>query len=476
MQTVLRITISILLLISILSTGSLSANNDIDFILPEWGGGMAHCDPTLSDYIQLPIPKNDVEIIWHRSNLSGEKAGSKGNGVAGNGEIVACTYSGFKDNLIIYDYDGNRLWSSGDLLNVYSFFSAPMVDINGQVIACDNKVVIKIDTFDCDNDSKIIEWISEIPFGGIPFSPVITKDGTIIIATNKGPIYAYNITDGSLIGWKFIGEDEKIHPIYRLLNIDDPGFFSTINTPCVKGNRIYVSTQYKGPMGRPTLRHHARLYAIDIDSNNSNVSNRISESWYYEFGGPSQASPTIINDTIYFDGYREKPSLTRDIHLFAVKDNGKDSEEIWKIDYTLQTYASFAVDPRGGFWYIDPFGGKLVHFSTENGEIIEEIYIDKLVDENGIHLPSSVMTICGNDTNPILLVSASALIPFKSNSYVIAIDLQANNSLLWKVKLFEGFIFSFDLAFGQYTILIKDNNPRVVFGSFRNGIWAIGSK
>jgi outer membrane protein assembly factor BamB len=475
MHNVLKLTISTLLLLSILNAGNISANNDIDFILPEWGGGMAHCDPSLSDYINLPVPKNNVDIIWHKSNLSGEKAGSKGNGVAGNGEIVACTYSGFKDNLVIYDYDGNRIWSSGDLLNVYAFFSAPMVDIHGQVIACDNNAVIKIDTFDCDNDSKIVEWISEIPYGGIPFSPVITEDGTIIIATNKGPVYAYNITDGSLIGWKYIGEDEKIHPIYRILNIDDPGFFSTINTPCVNGNRIYVSTQYKGPIGRPTLRHHARLYALDIDPDNSNLSNRITESWYYEFGGPSQASPTIINDIIYFDGYREKPSLARDIHLFAVKDNGDYWEEIWKTDYPLQTYASFAVDPRGGLWYVDPFGGKLVHFSTDNGDIIEEIFIDELVEENGKHLPSSVMTICGNDTNPILLVSASALVPFKSNSYVIAIDLQANNSLLWKVNLFEGLFFSFDLAFGQYTILIKDNNPRVVFGSFRNGIWAIGS-
>jgi len=302
------------------------------------------------------------------------------------------------------------------------------------------------------------------------------EDGKIIIATNRGPIYAYNSSDGSLIGWKFLGEDEKIHPIYRLLNIDDPGFFSTINTPCVKGNRVYVSTQYKGPRGKPTLRHHARLYAVDIDSDNSNVTNRITESWYYEFGGPSQASPTIINDTIYFDGYREKPSIPRDIHLFAIKDKGEFFEEVWKKDYPLQTYASFAIDPRGGFWYIDPFGGKLVHFSTENGEILEEILIDNLIDEKGMHLPSSVMTICGNDTNPILLVSASAIKPFLSDSYVIAIDLQANNSLLWKIKLFEGLFISFDFAFGQYTILMKDDNPRVIFGSFRDGIWAVGSK
>jgi outer membrane protein assembly factor BamB len=472
----IRFIISIISFIVLLTSSITFARGEIDFILPEWGGGMAHCDHNLSDYIRLPVPRNNVEILWHRNNLSGERAGSKGNGVAGNGEIVACTFSGFKDNLVIYDYDGNRLWSSGDLLNVYAFFSAPMVDIHGQVIACDNKVVIKIDTFDCDNDSKIVEWISEIPYGGIPFSPVITEDGTIIIATNKGPVYAYNISDGSLIGWKFLGEDEKIHPIYKILNIDDPGFFSTINTPCVKGNRIYILTEYKGPRGKPTLLHHARLYAVDVNPDSQEIENRLIEKWSYEFGGPSQASPTLVNDTIYFDGYREKPSLSRDIHLFAIKDEGDNCKEVWKQDYPLQTYASFALDPRGGFWYIDPFGGKLVHFSTENGEIIEEIIIDDLVDENGIHLPSSVMTICGNDTNPVLLVSASALIPFKSNSYVIAIDLEANNSLLWKVKLFEGFFISFDIAFGQYTILIKENEPRVVFGSFRNGIWAIGSK
>ncbi len=471
-----RPTFIVFSLLIILTTGITSAYSEIDFILPEWGGGMAHSDPSLSDYISLPVPKNNVKILWHRSELLGEKAGAKGNAIAGNGEIAACTFAGFEDNLVIYDYEGNRLWSSGDLLNVYAFFSAPMVDIHGQVIACDNRVVIKVDTFDCDNDSEIVEWISEIPFGGIPFSPVITEDGTLIIATDRGPIYAYNISDGSLIGWKFLGEDEKIHPLYRILNIDDPGFFSTINTPCVNGNRIYISTQYKGPRGRPTLLHHARLYAVDIDSKNPNIENRLNETWYFEFGGPSQASPTLIDETIYFDGYREKPSLARDIHLFAITDKGNYWEEEWRMEYPLQTYASFAIDPRGGFWYIDPFGGKLVHFSTINGSIIEEIIIDDLINENGKHLPSSVMTIAGNDTNPVLLVSASALRPVISNSYVIAINLEANNSLLWKVKLFEGFFISMDLAFGQYTILMKDNRPRVVFGSFRDGVWAIGSE
>jgi outer membrane protein assembly factor BamB len=475
MKKKLMVIFSVFSLIAVIFVGSAYADDEIEFILPEWGGGMVHSDPHLSDYIRLPVPKNNVDILWHCSELPGEKAGAKGNAIAGNGEIAACTFAGIKDNLVIYDYDGNRLWSSGDLLNIYSVFSAPMVDIHGRVIACDNKVVVLVDTFDYDNDSNIVEWVTEIPYGGIPFSPVITEDGTIVIVTDRGPIYAFNSSDGSLLGWKYLGENEKIHPLYHLLNIDDPGFFSTINTPCVKGNRIYVSTQYKGPRGFPTLRHHARLYAVDIDSNNPIVDERFKEVWYFDFGGPSQASPTLINNTIYFDGYRPKPSLRKKITLFAVTDMGDNGREEWRVAYPFQTYASFAYDPRGGFWYVDTFSGNLVYFSTVNGSILEKIYINGLVQEKGYHIPSSVMTICGNDTNPVLIVSATALNPLKVSSYVIGIDLAANNSLLWKVKLFEGFLPFLDLAFGQYTILVKNDEPRVVFGSFNDGVWAIGT-
>lgn len=476
MQTRIISIFTILSLIAVVFIGTAGANDPIDFILPEWGGGMVHSDPQLSDYIRLPVPKNNVKILWHSSELSGEKAGAKGNGIAGNGEIAVCTFSGFKDNLVIYDYDGNRIWSSGNLLNAYALFSTPMVDINGRVVACDNRVVIMVDTFDYDSDGKIVEWVSEIPHGGLPISPIITEDGTIIIATNRGPVYAYNLTDGSLLAWKYLGENEKIRFLYRLLNIDDPGFFSTINTPCVKGNRIYVSTMYKGRRNMPSLLHHARLYAVDVDVDNPNVEERLTEVWYYEFGGQSQASPTLINDTLYFDGYRPKPSLLKNVHLFAVTDIGDKGVEKWKVPYPFQTYASFSIDPRGGFWYVDPIGGKLIRYSAEDGSIIEKIVVDDLVQENGRHIPSSVMAICGNDTNPVLIVSATCLRPLRASSYTIAIDLAANNSLLWKVKLFQGNLLSIDLSFGQYTILMENDEPRVVFGSFRDGVWAIGTE
>jgi len=475
MKRTLAIMFTVLSLTTVLFIRTANADDDAGFILPGWGGAMAHSDPQMTDYIRLPVPKNNVELLWHRSNLSGEQAGAKGNGIAGNGYIAACTFSGKSDNLVIYDYDGNRIWSSGDLLNALALFSAPMVDIHDRVIACDNHVVIMVDPNDYDHDNKTLEWVSEIPYGGLPYSPVIVQNDTIVIATDRGPVYVYDVRDGSLLAYKYLGKNEKINLIYKILNKNDPGFFSTINTPCVKENRIYISTQYKGPRGFPTLRHHARLYAVDVDPHNSNIDERLKVAWYYEFGGMSQASPTLINDTIYFDGYRPRPSLIRNPHLFAVKDMGDHWEEKWKTSYPFPTYASFTYDPRGGFWYVDPLGGKLTRFSTEDGSIIEQIVVDDLVGEEGRHIPSSVMTMCGNDTNPIMIVSATCLRPIKASTYVIAIDLAANNLLLWKIRLFSGTLPSIDLAFGEYTILMKNGEPRIVFGSFGDGVWAIGN-
>jgi len=466
--------LSALLLVGILPP-TITADGEIDFILPEAGGAMAHSDPQMTDYIRLPVPTGQVEIVWHQSELSGERAGSKGNGIVGNGNIAACTFSGLRDNLVVYDYDGNRIWASGDLLNAYALFSTPMMDIHGRVVACDNRVVIMVDPLDYDADGKIVEWVSEIPYGGLPFSPVITEDETLIVATDRGPIYAYDIRDGTLLAWKYLKSEEPINSLCRILNIEDHGFFSTINTPCVKGNRVYLSTQYKGKRGMFTLRHHARFYAIDMDPDNPNTDDRLTIAWFYEFGGPSQASPLLINDTLYFDGYRPQPSYLKNLHLFAVTDMGTYGKEKWKVSYPSPTYASFALDPREGFWYVDTWSGRLVRFSTDDGSIIEEIVVDGLVQESGRHIPSSVMTICGNKTNPVLIVSATTLRPFRSSTYVIAIDLASNNSLLWKVKIFEGNLLFIDLAFGQYTILMKNDEPRVVFGSFKDGAWAIGT-
>ena len=221
MKKIIVITILILSLSTVPFVKTAEADDYIDFILPTWGGGMVHSDPKMSDYIRLPVPKNNVEILWHRNELSGEKAGAKGNAITGNGEIAACTFGGKKDNLVIYDYDGNRIWSSGDLLNFWTVASVAIIDINNRVIICDNRIIAMIDPLDYDKDGKIIEWTSKLIKGGLPFSPIITEDGTIIVATNNGPVYAFNITNGELLTYKYIGKNEKIRPLCKLLNIKE---------------------------------------------------------------------------------------------------------------------------------------------------------------------------------------------------------------------------------------------------------------
>jgi hypothetical protein len=64
---------------------------------------------------------------------------------------------------------------------------------------------------------------------------------------------------------------------------------------------------------------------------------------------------------------------------------------------------------------------------------MEEIIINNLVHDwvLDIYKPLSCMTIC-DEKEPIMIVSAFSLWP---RQYVIAIDLNENNSLLWKVKI-----------------------------------------
>lgn len=453
---------------------SVYAQKDLDFILPDKGCYMAHCDPCQTDINLMPVPEKNISVIWYHRNLIGEIVGTVGIGFSGNTEIAACTFSGVYDNLVIYDYDGNYLWTSEDLLNYLTGVSAPMIDIYGRVIACDNKVAVMIDPLDADQDQKIIEWITELPDGGIPFSPILTEDRTVIIATDRGPIYALDSSNGSLLAVKYLIPEKPILTLFRLFGYNDSGFFSTINTPCTRENRFYVSTHYKNLRGVFALFFDARLYAIDVDGHNPDPDQRLQIAWHRTFGGPSGASPTLINDTVFFDGDRGTPSILINPHIYAIQDMGNYGKLKWKTAMLTSIDANMAVDPRGGLWVVDAYLGRLVRYSVETGDVIERININALVQEPGLHTPSSVITISGNETRPILLVSATAVRLWKSNSYIIAIDLVHNNSLLWKFKIAEATFANLQIPLGQYPILIKDGQPRIVFATTRGGVWALG--
>ncbi|PNX47480.1 MAG: hypothetical protein BV459_04355, partial [Thermoplasmata archaeon M11B2D] len=561
------LTISLLAVIAFLPLG-LS-----DFILPPKGGGMVHMDPQMTENIWLPPPTTNVGRVWYRHDLGGELVGTWGNGIAGNGSIAACTFSNYrgKDNLILYDYYGNHIWSSGPLflnnnpltpnpsgLNALATASSPMIDTQGRVVACDNMKIILVNASNHNNVS--LEWNSTtIPLGSIPFSPTIVENKTIILPTENGPLLAYNVTSGEKIAEIKLGQNGTKGSYYGIpeMNMSDflsiianplscpyhynnqnqtvewvsdipygimplnyffqegdieffsdpygyvaafdsntdemlannsivepqllegPDYYSTVNSALVSGNRVFLACEKKG--------YVARLYAVDV--NTSNEENPLEVAWYYNYSRKnekSQATPTLIGDTVYFDGYNYSFLFpeNRDPHIYAVYAN--NGTEKWNISYQNVTWFTFTKDPRGGFWYEDcdqvrfrntTGGNKLVRFSEENGSIIEEIDMKTLLNDTGKNkdlpvLPSSDMTICGTPEHPIMLISANHQWR-KEGKWVIAINLSDNNSILWKVDL--PLIAKANYANGDYTILMENNHSRILFGTWLGGVMALGS-
>ena len=190
-----------------------------DFILPEWGGGVVHQDLQMSKNIRLPVPTENVGELWYSHKLGGELWGSWGNGIVGNGRIAASTFNSpaGRDNLIIYDYYGKAIWSSGFLknysLNIAATFSSPMVDMSDRVVACDNHKIILVNASDHDNVS--VDWVSEIPHEDgwiypMPYSPCIIENKTIILPTENGPVLLYDVETGDKLAESKLGQ--KTHP------------------------------------------------------------------------------------------------------------------------------------------------------------------------------------------------------------------------------------------------------------------------
>lgn len=146
--------------------------NPCGFWIGRTGCPMAHCDRAMSDQVRLRVPGPRARILWrdqfHKRSLYGL-------GCSSNSRVAACTFFHlFKPNLVVYDFDGNIKWDSGSLLGPFAATSAPIVAIDGSVIAADASKLIRF-----DNDGNVI-WKTRTP-GGIPISPVITRSGIVIL-------------------------------------------------------------------------------------------------------------------------------------------------------------------------------------------------------------------------------------------------------------------------------------------------------
>ncbi len=213
-----------------LLSGALAAPAQIpDFVLASQGCAMAHCDVRMSDNANtvapMSTPDGKAPVILYTDP---EPRAGYGVGCASNTQIVACSYRnlGGVNNVVVYDGNWNRKYASGNLFNYQATTSVPMVATDGSVIACDDRTIIRFDPPRPDGLPHI-RWQKPIP-GGTPVSPVLTANGVVILGTNRGPITAFSVATGDLIG--------------TLIPTDAQGNgFHTLNTVAVNQNRIYVA-------------------------------------------------------------------------------------------------------------------------------------------------------------------------------------------------------------------------------------------
>lgn len=431
-----------------------------DQLSPPWRMGrrycpMAHCDGQMSDGLGMTVPIGEVGILWQDLTAAGSNYGL---GCSSNGSVVACSMGGSGKPgpyLKVYDASGMVLWTS-NRLNSSAFYSAPLVDVNGSVIATDSKILIRF------NPYGEVVWSTATP-GGVPISPVITDSGVVVLASHGGPISIYDRDGGELLD-SLLVEDEWQGA---------KGFYSTRNTPAMRGDRIYVSTEFTTAKGggstSPMETRPARLLAVDIDRRAA-PGERLKVAWYFQFGARSGSSPLLIDDTIYFDGDRLYAGADEEPHFFAVKDLGDEGELQWVSRLDAQGVASAGRDPRGGFWVFGMDSPFLVRVSEENGRELQRVDVDKLIGMPGVHAPASAMSIGRGLRGQPVLISTAADVE-SMESWLFALDVETEK-LLWKLRYSRK---TNGWGAGQYPIAISgDGRPVVVFTTVAKGIIGVG--
>jgi hypothetical protein len=412
---------------------------------------MAHCDTKMSDRVRLEAPAS-IASTWFDADAA---SNSQGLGCTSNSKIGVCTFgdrtgSRAKPFLKAYDSGGKVLWDSGTTLNSWSWTSAAAIDPHGGVLTADDKALVRF----APGGRKL--WSTRTP-GGAPISPTVTPNGTVVLATSDGPISAYDSSTGRRIA---------VLDLSATLG-GRSGRFDTTNTPGMRGNRIYVSTELKLDDGAADPGRHARLYAIDVDPDQP-ASKRLKVAWFHEFGARSGASPLVVGDTVLFDGDRETPTAPTSPRFFGIRDMGRRGELAWRYELGGPGVASAARDPRGGAWVFAFGQPTLRRISTTTGAVAQTIDVDALVNDVGTHTPYSAMSIAtGPRGRPVMFVTARAS---NLSAYVLAIDL-AKGVALWKYKV-PGEVFM-GTPMGQFPIVAGPRGRRAVVFSMKGGVRAL---
>jgi len=429
----------------------------VSFVPAISGCSMAHCDTSINGLDHAVSPMVPTSTILSHDTLPAGKG--NGLGCSSNGTIAACSYADPSgNNLVLYGPDGSRLWASGSLLDAQAFASAPMIDSAGDVIAADDQHMVRV------SSSGNVVWDAPTT-GGTPISPVITQSGALVLATLGGPVSAYSNVSGALIGAQYFRPEQG-----------SSSYYETVNTPCVNGNRVYISTQLSSDP------ESGALLAVDVNA--SDPENPLTLAWQFSFGGPSGASPVCVGGDIFFDGTSLNPDSGYDPVIFGLQDTGSSASLLWVQDVPSPVPAALAVDPRGdGLWCIfldDPW---IERRSLATGSVDGAINIATLVGDPLPNNPYSEINIAGGSANPVMLLGTTSQpqlfygkrrpdsIAF--SSYVIAINLNTS-SLLWEVNLSP--FLGTDSAASQFAVITgASGSPEVVFAGNTSGAYFVGA-
>lgn len=396
------------------------------FLLGNEGCPMAHCNPQLTDQGAHISPTGPIEVRWHDDTASGS---SFGLGCSSNGDIVACSYTG-GDSLVVYERDGSIRWST-DVLGATAFASAPLVSTAGEVIAASATAVVR---FAADGT---VQWSTELT--GLPISPVpITgTNGTpaLAIATSRGPVSVVHLQTGEVLDELTFGDESAES-------------YSTRNTPCVIGSRLFVAMQ-----ANDTSNGAGGLVAFDFDGEG------LSAAWRFPFTAPSGASPVCDGDRVVFDagGSLDAPDTPT---AFSVL-NGERPTLLWSQALPAAAKASLAVDPRGGYWAFGLMASSLLRLDRDTGEVAQDLSFRRF----GLgYFPSSAMTITGDASRPTMLISAAQ---GPGDAKVLSIDL-LTGAPHWETQVQGGTSTQFAIVGGD--------DPLVVFPARTSGARAIGNR
>lgn len=415
------------------------------FTLGTEGCPMAHCDARMSDLVNSVGPTAGTLV---RADRSAPPAFG-GLGCVSNSRLVACSGGGdptATSNLVVYDADGNRLWQDGGRLGASAWKSAPIIGVDDRVIAADQNTVLM-----ADPRTGTVLWQTAKPDVASPISPVLAGAAQDLVLLASG---AGGAVTTPLVSIFDTATGALLHSV-ALVDPVTQAVYATFNTPAVAGNRAYVLASAMGTETR------GRLYALDIcNASACGGRGKLSIAWTYDFRGPSNASPLLIGNRLYFDGRTSTGTGT----FMAVEDTGSAPSLVWQVAFNSTFAASAAQDPRGGFWIYPWQTGKLLRVNPKNGTLLQTVDVSTVLGAGAGYYPVTAVSTSTTAAGAVVLTfgARAAGQTTATPPYVLAVNVSsaAAGTRVWRYRLASS--SAVNVPTGQFPVVVNAAGARRV--------------